>query len=1291
MESIDIIDTVGTDGTNEIGSLDHDHDLPEGADLPDTLFAPPDLSVLLHKRSKESTWRIDRRLRVVMRDSCTAVLVLYNNDSSSGEDIHYILDLRANVHKEKEEVEQDGKSLLAIFYHFERDGDFMQFEVIPTSADGVRDVQAFDFILGQYAFKDDSLTKDGIICEGKDRNPNVVAQSFENTGTAVRIALRSGGRYTGQAIRFLGEQYSSFFSAHAPPPAPEASEKVDDSLIDFSQDSPVRAGRPPSSDHADAGDDTHAHLMPAHALDSEEIERALSRKKWAEGVHSTATSITGVALYPVRWTGRMAAEAGGKGGSDRPNGSEDALTRTFLDTVGGLGNGIMSVCKGVTEAMGEVGSAIGDSAIHHSTRVHGHEYAEHVTQHYVDAASEIGLAGYKLANVAALGWQGVLVNCALEGSTFLISLYEYLMGPVIMQGYMDMMQLPNPKVHRFFVVLRPWSIAFYKNATDITRKPFKIVPTSMLDTLPKLRIRLQGTRAGDSKEKSAGDLAIDGAESDVKTRDFDDVAKTMYKADVSPLPQDDTVDDAYYRRSEYDAFEQHAQKAPADAAHAPSSTLSRTSGNIRAAITQLGGGDTSHIEICTVDCSTYVLYPPEQSIRLWYREIAAAAARVETISKRKSGADEIALYRRLDLYPIKTTIAIKVKRFVRTTPKPSVFDLFIRAMSARNAAAGIDDDETAAETNGPESPMPRPSRAFPELLVESEQYDPNLAADVELVRRETPAAASVVHTPKASDPVPSKVDEEVNAKFSGEEEEPADNAVDTEAPLSPVPLSPSPSNLRRVMISPDATAMSPAPSAYSVSPMRRECQELWETYGDDDDASFHEEGFGSHGYGYVQDADSLGSSDEEEGQYECEEFWETYDQNNDEQLLSGSYFEQKQQAPGDHDKPTVEPVAAAGGSAKSSLGDEEVIAGAGTTQEMAQKLSGSPRKLRTPAKSFTRSPTKASTKTPTRTPTRAKFTPTKAAEMDRTPVHSSALLTTDVTKSVNRAFFSPEVQCSIYPITKSGELCLRRPFVKLLLFIFLVLCFLFCKGTVLLAEKHRIPRAPLLTMQQYLSELQTMIKALSQLIATSLDEEANQQQDGDAAAIEAEAAVRAYRIAQLGLMQQCHSTYALVNPEKVVSDWEVYNQMLDPIEVNLIVLLRLFWFREPCCVPKGVLNTYFRVAFLISTQVGRSCNIICSGDISKLEIKLNRRHAKVSNFSEWGIAELPLQEVPDFSSEPMSGVKSGANSDTSAAAVAATANAAGDAPLQEFWLPVVRRSTGEQIGVLLVEAQRLRV
>jgi len=123
------------------------------------------------------------------------------------------------------------------------------------------------------------------------------------------------------------------------------------------------------------------------------------------------------------------------------------------------------------------------------------------------------------------------------------------------------------------------------------------------------------------------------------------------------------------------------------------------------------------------------------------------------------------------------------------------------------------------------------------------------------------------------------------------------------------------------------------------------------------------------------------------------------------------------------------------------------------------------------------------------------------------------------------------------------------------------------------------------------------------------------------------------------------------------------------------------------------------------TQVGRSANIICSKDISKLEIKLNRRHAKVSNFSEWGIAELALHEVPDFPAwadgaaaedmylkGPVSGVKSG----TSGAGLAGFGVSGGEsngveAPVQEFWLPVTRRSTGEQIGVLLVEAQRKRV
>jgi hypothetical protein len=75
--------------------------------------------------------------------------------------------------------------------------------------------------------------------------------------------------------------------------------------------------------------------------------------------------------------------------------------------------------------------------------------------------------------------------------------------------------------------------------------------------------------------------------------------------------------------------------------------------------------------------------------------------------------------------------------------------------------------------------------------------------------------------------------------------------------------------------------------------------------------------------------------------------------------------------------------------------------------------------------------------------------------------------------------------------------------------------------------------------------------------------------------------------------------------------------------------------------------------------LGRQCNILSSGDFNKIEIKLNRRHSLSTHFSEWGIAEVALAEIP----------------------------AALEAPL-ECWLPVMRRSTGEQIGVLLVELSK---
>lgn len=113
-------------------------------------------------------------------------------------------------------------------------------------------------------------------------------------------------------------------------------------------------------------------------------------------------------------------------------------------------------------------------------------------------------------------------------------------------------------------------------------------------------------------------------------------------------------------------------------------------------------------------------------------------------------------------------------------------------------------------------------------------------------------------------------------------------------------------------------------------------------------------------------------------------------------------------------------------------------------------------------------------------------------------------------------------------------------------------------GTVLLMDKHRIPRAPLMTVQQYLAELQSMISALSRMIAGSTEEvpavaiASSTAAGADTAANAAsddEADLRHLRIQQLESLQRNYDTYALVNPEKFISDWEVYNHLMGVVEV----------------------------------------------------------------------------------------------------------------------------------------------
>lgn len=56
-------------------------------------------------------------------------------------------------------------------------------------------------------------------------------------------------------------------------------------------------------------------------------------------------------------------------------------------------------------------------------------------------------------------------------------------------------------------------------------------------------------------------------------------------------------------------------------------------------------------------------------IEEWFEEVRKACSRVETIAKRKSGAEDIALERRLRLFPRTHVLVVEVQRFILGQPK----------------------------------------------------------------------------------------------------------------------------------------------------------------------------------------------------------------------------------------------------------------------------------------------------------------------------------------------------------------------------------------------------------------------------------------------------------------------------------------------------------------------------------------------------------------------------------------------------------------------------------------------
>lgn len=572
------------------------------------LYAPnnPAIAFLLHRvNERGENDYTSRFVSVVMYSGSCALLQMHlpTGDqcaATSDTTDTFILDLAAKITKIAEERDRSG-AICMISYLYIRFEDTVAFDVLPILPEqGLEQLQVFDFILSQFTwFSRSHLQTEVSYIANNAKSPNAIAKGFERAGTYFRRGLKSAGKGTGTAIRYLGKKYT-------------------DTTLQYNKD-----------------------RLPVEVNDAM-ITKVEKRQEAAESVHATMRSVTSTILLPVRHMGKKAQEwtvsENVAAGAERNETSElnssstrsSALKRGMYDTAAGLGNGLANAFKGVTEFVEEVGKGIGDSALHHSKEVYGTDYCEKITTKQVEAAGHIGLGMYKVGNVASFGIAGLMVDVIVEGTVISQLLLEFLQGPILLMGRFLMTQIPQqPK--EYLVVLRPWSLAFYSKSDQIASKPDKIIPTSMLDTLPLLRVRKEVSEINEL------DTAGHGFESGIEhsstnsNQSSTSLTGEQREADMGTT----TIGDNYVTQ-----------------AHKPS------------LMTRMKGGNRSHIEICTVDCSVYLLYPPSEDLQIWHEELKAASVRVETVEKKRSGALELALARRLRIIPKNFIIDVHIHQLI---------------------------------------------------------------------------------------------------------------------------------------------------------------------------------------------------------------------------------------------------------------------------------------------------------------------------------------------------------------------------------------------------------------------------------------------------------------------------------------------------------------------------------------------------------------------------------------------------------------------------------------------------
>jgi hypothetical protein len=214
----------------------------------------------------------------------------------------FLMDLASVVHEmtprkrnvsEGEPVQAPGSALFA-YKRFESEASFAF-----LADEDASDLDKIRYILHLYTLYGEfhDAEEDG---ESLIHAPNAAARSIEGVGFAIRSGLQATGKLAGDGIRTLGKAYSDLTAPALP-----------------------------------------ISLSAQEAEDAE--RRAEMRRESARKFKDMARGVSSAIMFPIRWTGQKAAKLA-ETDNVPANGS---VQKIAIDTVGGIGNAVVAVAKGL--------------------------------------------------------------------------------------------------------------------------------------------------------------------------------------------------------------------------------------------------------------------------------------------------------------------------------------------------------------------------------------------------------------------------------------------------------------------------------------------------------------------------------------------------------------------------------------------------------------------------------------------------------------------------------------------------------------------------------------------------------------------------------------------------------------------------------------------------------------------------------------------------------------------------------------------------------------------------------